>query len=76
MKGVEFHEKVYDQIISYNSREGEVVTMVRPVMCQGNVEEWLNLLLDEQRESLNEVCFCFVRFKRTLGAPARPPIFR
>ena len=31
------------------------MTMVRPVMAQGNVEEWLNVLLNEQRESLAEV---------------------
>ena len=55
INGVTFHEKTYDQIIMYNSREGEYITMVRPVMAQGNVEEWLNVLLDEQRASLNEV---------------------
>ena len=41
--------------MSYSSKEGENVTMVRPVMAQGNVEEWLNVLLNEQRESLAEV---------------------
>jgi dynein heavy chain len=55
INGVTFHEKVYDQIIQYNSREGEYITMVRPVMAQGNVEEWLTVLLAEQRSSLNEV---------------------
>jgi dynein heavy chain len=55
IKGVVFHEKIYDQINSYFSREGESVTMVRPVMAQGNVEDWLNVLLKEQRDSLAEV---------------------
>lgn len=55
IKEVEFHEKIYDQIVSYSSKEGENVAMVRPVMAQGNVEEWLNVLLSEQRESLAEV---------------------
>jgi dynein heavy chain len=55
IKAVGFHEKIYDQIIEYSSREGEHVNMVRPVMAQGNVEEWLNVLLSEQRSSLGEV---------------------
>jgi dynein heavy chain len=55
IKEVEFHEKIYDQIVSYSSREGENVVMVKPVMAQGNVEEWLNVLLAEQRSSLAEV---------------------
>ena len=55
IKSVDFHEKVYDQITSYWSQEGEQVTMVKPVMAHGNVEEWLNILLKQQRESLAEV---------------------
>ena len=53
MKSVDFHEKSYDSIISYNSKEGEHVAMANAVMAQGNVEEWLNNLLNEQRNSLN-----------------------
>ena len=55
VKSVDFHEKSYDSIISYNSKEGEHVQMANAVMAQGNVEEWLNVLLNEQRNSLNDV---------------------
>lgn len=55
IKQVTFHEKIYDQIIAYSSKEGETVHMERPVMAQGNVETWLGELLREQRSSLNNV---------------------
>jgi len=55
IKNVTFHEKTYDQILSYSSKEGETVSMQRPVMATGNVENWLNALLSEQRKSLAAV---------------------
>eukprot|EP00043_Microstomoeca_roanoka_P013217 m.129292 g.129292 ORF g.129292 m.129292 type:complete len:4796 (-) comp15694_c0_seq1:72-14459(-) len=55
IKSVTFHEKVYDQILAYSSKEGETVHMQRPVMASGNVEIWLGALLQEQRVSLNNV---------------------
>ena len=52
---VTFHEKERDKILAYHSKEGETVTMTKPVKAQGNVEEWLCVLLSMQRSSLNEV---------------------
>jgi len=55
VKSVDFHEKTYDAIVGYNSKEGETVGMAVQVMAQGNVEEWLTLFLNEQQKSLNDV---------------------
>jgi len=57
IKSVTFHEKIYDQILSYSSREGETVQLLKPVMAQGNVETWLSSLLIEQRNSLAAVIY-------------------
>jgi dynein heavy chain, axonemal len=55
IKSVTFHEKVYDQILSFSSREGETVALQTPVMASGNVEVWLGSLLAEQQKSLHSV---------------------
>ena len=55
VESVNFHEKTYDAIVGYNSKEGETVAMANQVMAQGNVEEWLTIMLHEQRNSLNDV---------------------
>uniref|UniRef100_A0A8C1V1B6 Dynein, axonemal, heavy chain 5 like n=1 Tax=Cyprinus carpio TaxID=7962 RepID=A0A8C1V1B6_CYPCA len=50
---VVFHEKNYDQILSFQSQEGE--TIVNDVILQGNVEAWLGLLLDGVRKTIHSI---------------------
>ncbi|CAB1349768.1 unnamed protein product [Coregonus sp. 'balchen'] len=54
---VVFHEKNYDQILSFQSQEGETVDLSEPVLAQGNVEAWLGLLLDRVRKTIH----CIIR---------------
>ncbi|KAL0969945.1 hypothetical protein UPYG_G00234980 [Umbra pygmaea] len=52
---VVFSEKNYDQIVSFQSQEGETVDLAKPVLAQGNVEAWLGLLLDRVRSTVHAI---------------------
>lgn len=45
----------YDTASDMVSREGEDVTLERPVACVGGVENWLNVLLNESKTSVNQI---------------------
>uniref|UniRef100_A0A6I8N0V6 Dynein axonemal heavy chain 5 n=1 Tax=Ornithorhynchus anatinus TaxID=9258 RepID=A0A6I8N0V6_ORNAN len=50
---VGFHEKNYDQILLFESQEGEQVDLIEPVLAQGNVEMWLGQLLNGIKKTLH-----------------------
>ncbi|KAM9416983.1 dynein axonemal heavy chain 5 isoform 1-T1 [Salvelinus alpinus] len=52
---VVFHDKNYDQILSFQSQEGETVDLSEHVLAQGNVEAWLGLLLDRVRKTIHGI---------------------
>ncbi|XP_039610081.1 dynein heavy chain 5, axonemal-like [Polypterus senegalus] len=52
---VGFHEKTYDQILTFQSQEGETVNLIEPIMAQGNVEAWLGLLLEGVKKTVNKI---------------------
>ncbi|XP_061094941.1 dynein axonemal heavy chain 5 [Conger conger] len=52
---VGFHDKNYDQILNFQSQEGETVDLIEPVLAQGNVEAWLGLLLEGVRKTLHSI---------------------
>jgi len=55
VKSVTFHEKNYDDITEYHSKEGETVQMPKVVKAVGNVEIWLGTLLQYQQQALGSV---------------------
>ncbi|XP_056594071.1 dynein axonemal heavy chain 5 [Triplophysa dalaica] len=52
---VVFHEKNYDQILSFQSQEGETVPLNEPIVAQGNVEAWLSLLLHGVKKTIHNI---------------------
>ncbi|XP_076826623.1 dynein axonemal heavy chain 5 [Brachyhypopomus gauderio] len=52
---VVFHEKNYDQVLSFQSQEGETVKLIESITAQGNVENWLGMLLDGVRKTLHSI---------------------
>uniref|UniRef100_A0A672TSA7 Dynein axonemal heavy chain 5 n=1 Tax=Strigops habroptila TaxID=2489341 RepID=A0A672TSA7_STRHB len=52
---VGFNEKNYDQILLFESQEGEEVNIIEPVLAQGNVEFWLGQLLDGIRKTIHTI---------------------
>ncbi|XP_053268003.1 dynein axonemal heavy chain 5 [Pleuronectes platessa] len=52
---VVFSEKLYDQMLSFQSQEGETVELSQPVLAQGNVEVWLVQLLAGVRHTLHAI---------------------
>ncbi|XP_063254253.1 dynein axonemal heavy chain 5-like isoform X3 [Prinia subflava] len=52
---VGFHEKNYDQILLFESQEGERVNIIEPVLAQGNVEFWLGQLLNGIRKTIHSI---------------------
>ncbi|KAI3354987.1 hypothetical protein L3Q82_004779 [Scortum barcoo] len=52
---VVFNEKMYDQIISFQSQEGETVELSQPILAQGNVEVWLGQMLAGVRQTLHAI---------------------
>uniref|UniRef100_A0A8C3Y604 Dynein, axonemal, heavy chain 5 n=1 Tax=Catharus ustulatus TaxID=91951 RepID=A0A8C3Y604_CATUS len=52
---VGFHEKNYDQILLFESQEGERVNIIEPVLAQGNVEFWLGQLLNGIRKTIHTI---------------------
>ncbi|XP_068050765.1 dynein axonemal heavy chain 5-like isoform X2 [Anomalospiza imberbis] len=52
---VGFHEKNYDQILLFESQEGEKVNIIEPVLAQGNVEFWLGQLLNGIRKTIHTI---------------------
>ncbi|KAF4790048.1 hypothetical protein TURU_143619 [Turdus rufiventris] len=52
---VGFNEKNYDQILLFESQEGERVNIIEPVLAQGNVEFWLGQLLNGIRKTIHTI---------------------
>ncbi|KAG2458608.1 DYH5 protein, partial [Polypterus senegalus] len=52
---VGFHDKNYDQILNFQSQEGEIVNFTEPIMAQGNVEAWLGLVLDGVKKTIHSI---------------------
>ncbi|XP_054621741.1 dynein axonemal heavy chain 5 isoform X3 [Dunckerocampus dactyliophorus] len=52
---VVFSEKAYDQIVSFQSQEGETVELSQTVLAQGNVEVWLGQLLAGVQHTLHTI---------------------
>lgn len=45
----------YDKALEIVSKEGEGIPLEHPVLCVGGVENWLNVLLNESKNSVNQI---------------------
>ncbi|KAI3387946.1 hypothetical protein SNEBB_000651 [Seison nebaliae] len=54
-KSVSFHEKDYEKILSIHSAEGETIELEKFVRAEGNVEVWLQMLLQMSQRSVHAV---------------------
>lgn len=45
----------YDKVLEVISRENEKIQLEHPVFCVGGVENWLNVLLNETKNSVNQI---------------------
>ncbi|XP_067868157.1 dynein axonemal heavy chain 5 isoform X2 [Heterodontus francisci] len=52
---VGFNETNYDQILHFESQEGEKVDLIESVTAQGNVEVWLGQLLNGVRKTIHSI---------------------
>lgn len=50
-----FSRSEYDKSLEIVSREGEGIVLEHPVLCVGGVENWLNLLLKETKNTVNQI---------------------
>uniref|UniRef100_A0A8D3AF65 Dynein heavy chain 5 axonemal n=1 Tax=Scophthalmus maximus TaxID=52904 RepID=A0A8D3AF65_SCOMX len=55
VNSVVFNEKVYDQIVCFQSQEGETVELSQSILAQGNVEVWLGLLLAGVMQTIHNI---------------------
>ncbi|KAG2377570.1 hypothetical protein C9374_009086 [Naegleria lovaniensis] len=52
---VEFDSRQKNHIIAMKSYEGEYVPLVEPVICEDNIEVWLNRLVSAMQETVHEL---------------------
>lgn len=45
----------YDKALEIISKEGEAIPLDHAVLCVGGVENWLNVLLNETKYSVNQI---------------------
>lgn len=45
----------YDKALEIISKENEGISLEHPVLCVGGVENWLNILLTETKNSVNQI---------------------
>jgi len=50
-----YFETEYDKVREIVSKEGEKISLEHPVLCTGGVENWLNVLLNESKFSVNQI---------------------
>jgi len=50
-----YFENEYDKAKEIVSKEGEKIALEHPVLCSGGVENWLNVLLNESKFSVNQI---------------------